>query len=64
VVVTLDDFICFTFSIAQKLGLDIKGSFDPSQVATIPRAMADIEVKAHPDRLQGKPDLQGPNAFR
>jgi hypothetical protein len=43
---------------------NIKGSFDPHQVATILRAMAEIEVRVHPDRFQGKPDLQGPNAFR
>lgn len=42
---------------------NIKGSFDPHQVATILRGMADIEVKAHPDRFQGNPDLQGQNAF-
>ena len=42
---------------------NIKGSFDPHQVATILRAMADIEVKAHPDRFHGKPDLQGQSAF-
>ena len=42
---------------------NIKGSFDPHQVATILRAMAEIEVKAHPDRFQGKPDLQGRRAF-
>lgn len=42
---------------------NIKGLFDPHQVALILRAMAEIEVKAHPDRFEGKPDLQGQSAF-
>ena len=37
---------------------NIKSSFDPHQVATILRAMAAIEVNAHPCRYQEEPDLQ------
>jgi len=42
---------------------NIKGSLDPHQVATILRAIAEVEVEAHPDRFRGKPDLQAPSVF-